>query len=131
MWTEEQLIEDLRELGLREGAEVLVHASLRAMGPIEGGAETLVKAFQQIVGPQGTLMVPAFTPNLGDPAEWRSTPETPEEMERLRAETPVFDARSTPVDTPSIGFFAEVVRCLPQAQRSEHPVVSFAASGAN
>jgi len=90
-----------------------------------------VKAFQQILGPQGTLMVPAFTPNLGDPAEWRSPPETPEELSGLRTEAPVFDARSTPVDTPSIGFFAEVVRCLPQAQRSEHPVVSFAASGAN
>jgi aminoglycoside 3-N-acetyltransferase len=131
MWTEAQLIEDLRNLGLSEGADVLVHASLRAIGPIDGGAETLAKAFQQVLGPTGTLMVPAFTPNLGDPAEWRSPPETPEELERLRSAAPVFDAETTPIDTPSIGIFAEIVRRLPDSQRSHHPVVSFAATGAN
>jgi aminoglycoside 3-N-acetyltransferase len=131
MWKMEQLIADLQDLGLSEGAAVLVHASMRAVGPVEGGAETLVKAFQQVLGPEGTLLVPAFTPDHGDPAEWRTPPETPEALERLRAETPVFDLRTTPADAASIGVFPEIVRRFPEAQRSYHPVVSFAALGAS
>src|SRR5438874_1021890 len=130
MWTEQQLIEDLRELGLDHGATVLVHASLQAIGSMEGGAATLAKAFQEVLGPEGTLMVPAFTPRVSDPAEWRTPPETPEELERFRAETPVFDPQTTPVDA-SLGVFAETVRRLPGAYRSHHPIASFAASGAN
>jgi|SRR5579871_808406 len=129
MWTEARLSEDLRELGLPAGADVLVHASLRAIGPIEGGAETLVRAFRQALGPEGTLLIPTFTGALRDPAERPDPPETAGSLERARAAVPIFDPDKTPAD-PGMGVFAETVRRQPDAQRSDHPTLSFAAIGA-
>ncbi len=34
----------------------MVHASLKAIGPVEGGAETVVAALRSAVGPTGTVM---------------------------------------------------------------------------
>jgi aminoglycoside 3-N-acetyltransferase len=130
MWTEEQLVNDLRDLGLPEGACVLAHVSLRSIGPIAGGAETLVRVFRRVLGPEGTLLVPTFTFAHSDPAGWRNAPTTPEDLERARAEVPVFDPQTTPAHVPWIGVFPEIVRRQPDAHRSDHPVVSFAAIGA-
>ncbi len=131
MWTESQLVEDLRDLGLTEGASVLVHSSLRAIGKMEQGAETLVRAFRRVLGPSGTLMVPTFTFDHSDPSGWRHPPTSPAELERLRAEAPVFDPETSPTEVRWMGVFPEVVRKQPDAKRSHHPVVSFAAIGAN
>lgn len=131
MWTEVQLRDDLRTIGLEEGDSVLVHTSLRAIGEIEGGAETLVRAFQGVLGPTGTLMVPTFTFDHGDPAGWNSPPETPEELEQARAAVPLFDVQTTPPHRKWIGVFPDIVRQQPGAFRSHHPIVSFAAIGAN
>ena len=48
--TAQALAGDLRRLGLPTGAAVLVHASLRAVGPVAGGAETLLEALQMVIG---------------------------------------------------------------------------------
>ena len=58
-----------RNLGVTEGATLLAHTSLRAIGKIEGGAETLVQAFRDALGPSGTLLVPTFNYDYGDPAD--------------------------------------------------------------
>ena len=60
MWTQQQLVDDLTDIGLPAGSAVLVHASLNAVGPMEGGTETLVAAFREVLGAAGTLLVPAF-----------------------------------------------------------------------
>ena len=39
----------------------MLHSSLRSLGTVEGGAETVVEAFLQAIGPKGTLLTPAFT----------------------------------------------------------------------
>jgi aminoglycoside 3-N-acetyltransferase len=130
MWTRKQIIDDLRDIGLKEGDNVLVHTSLRKIGAMEAGPETLLDALLTVLGPEGTLVAPTFTSN-GDPAEWRHPPTDPAELELLRIQVPVFDASATPADTLSVGYFPELVRRHPQAKRSNHPVVSFAAIGAN
>ncbi len=58
------LADDLRRLGLPLGAVVLVHTALRALGPVVGGAETLLEALQTVIGESGTIMVPALTSAL-------------------------------------------------------------------
>ena len=67
MWTRQQLVDDLKDIGTPTGTVVLVHACLEAIGPIEGGAETLVAAFQEVLGSEGTLLVPAFGLNAEVP----------------------------------------------------------------
>jgi len=80
----EALAGDLRCLGLPTGAAVLVHASLRALGPVAGGAETLLEALQIVIGESGTVMVPAFSWDAADPAQI-GRPPPPEELDAARA----------------------------------------------
>jgi aminoglycoside 3-N-acetyltransferase len=129
MWSEDRLIEDLRKLGLYEGAHVLAHVSMGAVGPGEEGAATLLNAFRRMLGHTGTLLVPAFTPEFIDPGEGEAAPEADDEIERIRAELGVFDASATPV-SDVVGAFSEAVRQQPDARRSAHPVASYAAIGA-
>ena len=45
MKTPADLTEDLRRLGVRAGQAVTVHASLRRIGPVEGGPQGVIAAF--------------------------------------------------------------------------------------
>ena len=72
--TRAQLCAELRELGLRPGAAVMMHSSLSALGPVDGGAATVVDALLDAVGEDGTLLVPAFRDSVwGDPAEFTNS----------------------------------------------------------
>lgn len=130
MWTQQHLVEDLQRIGLTEGATVLAHTSLRAVGEIEGGAETLVAAFRETLGAKGTLLVPTFCEDHRDPAEWE-TPPNDSELERTRDIVPVYAPDSPATTLRSTGMFPEIVRQQPDAECSEHPALSFAAIGAN
>ena len=50
----------LGELGLKTGAIVIVHSSLASIGRVEGGVDTLIDAFLETIGQEGTLVVPVF-----------------------------------------------------------------------
>jgi len=130
MWTEDQLAQGLEDLGLPRGAALLAHVSTRAVGEIEGGPAAVLEAIRRAIGPEGTLIVPAFTPQFLDPAEGECAPESAEEIERAREQIGRFDTAATPADETAVGGpFAELVRRLPDARRSDHPVYSFAAVG--
>nr|WP_291418824.1 AAC(3) family N-acetyltransferase [Actinophytocola sp.] len=119
---------DLTELGLREGDMVLVHTSLSSFGWVCGGAVAVVQALLDVLGPAGTLVVPAQTMGNSDPRHW-SRPPVPEDWWPIIRETmPAFDPRITP--SVGLGAVAEMVRRWPGAVRSGHPQASFAAVGA-
>ena len=52
------LVHQLKALGLEDGNVIMVHASLRKTGPIEGGADTLLNALITAVGKTGTILMP-------------------------------------------------------------------------
>jgi aminoglycoside 3-N-acetyltransferase len=56
----EHIVSDLRSLGLTAGDIVLLHSSLSSIGHVEGGAVTVVRAFMDVLGEEGTLVVPTF-----------------------------------------------------------------------
>ena len=127
MCTRTSLAEELRALGLQTGMIVIVHSSLSNLGWVCGGAEIVVHALLDVLGPTGTLVVPTQTGENSEPSAWQHPPVPEDWWPIIRAEMPAFD----PLVTPSqhMGAIAEMVRTWPGAARSSHPQVSFAAVG--
>ncbi len=55
-----ELEKSLKALGLKKNAIVLLHSSMVSLGEVEGGAEAVIDAFLNVIGPKGTLVVPVF-----------------------------------------------------------------------
>ncbi len=55
--TRAQLLADLRILGISPGSVLAVHASLSSLGYVQGGAETVIAALMEAVGPEGALVM--------------------------------------------------------------------------
>lgn len=127
--TRERLVADLRDLGVRPGRPVLVHASLRRIGWVDGGAPAVVAALREALGPDGTLVAGAGTPenSVTSRAFRRMTSGLSRaQVEEFRSGMPAFDREATPT---SVGAVAEAVRTTPGAVRSAHPQSSFTAVG--
>jgi aminoglycoside 3-N-acetyltransferase len=71
-----QITSDLHQHGVRPGDILLVHASLRSLGHVPGGAETVIRALLQAVGEDGSLLMPALSYEQ-QPAHIHSTRHTP------------------------------------------------------
>ena len=57
---EMEIAAGLRELGLTRGDKVLLHSSLVSLGQVDGGADAVIDAFLEVIGQEGTLLVPVF-----------------------------------------------------------------------
>ncbi len=95
----------LEALGLGAGDQVLLHASFKSLGIRD--PEEILGALLEVLGPQGTLLMPALT--------YRQTPAH------------LHDTRHTP---SCVGYFTEYFRSRPGTLRSLHPTHSICAVGA-
>lgn len=124
MLTPIQLADDLRALGVREGDLLFLHASLRRIGPVAGGAVSVIQAVEGAIGPAGTVLM-----ILGarDDSAWvNSRPES--ERAGLLADAEPFVNEETPA-LPEVGVLAEVMRTMPGTVVNNHPEGRFAARG--
>ena len=55
-----EIAEGLRSLGLKEGSIVMLHSSFLSLGKVNNGPGEVIKAFLDVIGKKGTLLVPAF-----------------------------------------------------------------------
>jgi aminoglycoside 3-N-acetyltransferase len=105
------LIRELRRAGVRAGDALIVHASMKSLGWVDGGPEAVVDALLEAVNATGaasggTLLMPAFC-------------------------DPPVDAIFDPRHTPSrVGLISEAFRRGPCVSRSLHPTHSVCAVGA-
>ncbi len=121
------LTNDLAILGINSGDVVMVHASMSALGYVAGGAQAVVEALLGAVGTDGTIVMPAQSGHLSDPAGWQAPPVPPEWVQVIRDETPAYDPYLT--QTRLMGQVVECFRQLRETERSPHPLYSFVAHG--
>lgn len=101
-----RISDQLQALGVPPDGLLLVHASMRALGPVPGGAETVIQGLLRAIAPGGTLLMPALS--------WEQVPP---------------DLHST-LHTPShVGALAEIFRTRDETRRSVHPTHSVCAVG--
>jgi aminoglycoside 3-N-acetyltransferase len=107
-----ELAAGLEAAGLSRADGVFVHSALSGLGHVDGGPATVIGAFEDVLGADGLIAMPAF-PLVGGSAEYL-------------ASDPVFDVRSTP---SRMGAVTEHFRRLPGVRRSLHPTHSVCARG--
>ena len=112
-YNRQSLAAGLRAVGISAGDVVFSHSNVGYFGvPEEGRGRDIVfsvvlGAFRDVLGPQGTLVVPTFTYSF--------------------ARGEIYDPRTT---ASGMGLFPEMLRVHPDAFRSEDPMFSVAAIGA-
>ncbi|MFK7691487.1 AAC(3) family N-acetyltransferase [Paenibacillus sp. HJGM_3] len=99
----QSLVQSFQKLGISRGDRLVVHSALRSLGPVDGGADTVLDALLEVLGEEGLLVVPTFTYNSG-----------------------TFDTERSPSRT---GILTERLRLRAGAVRSFHPTHSVAAIG--
>lgn len=101
----EEMAEQLRAIGVQRGGVLLVHTSFRAVRPVEGGPAGLIGALRDVLGPDGTLVMPS----------WTGDDENP------------FDPAATAA-SEDLGVVADTFWRMPGVARSDH-LFAFAAAG--
>lgn len=125
MHTRSSLADDLRRLGVRPGDILMLHASIRAVGPIAGGPDQIHLAVSDAVGPGGTVLMYASCPDHYD--EVGRGHLTPEQEQELLEKLPPFDP-DTARSARDNGALVELFRTWPGTVASRH-VTRFVARG--
>ncbi|NLL42129.1 MAG: AAC(3) family N-acetyltransferase [Firmicutes bacterium] len=107
MYTKDQLKEHIEKLGVKPSDTLLVHSSMKALGEVEGGADTVLDAFSEYLAP-GLLVLPTHT--------WS----------QINDSYKVFDVLKEP---SCVGLLTNLFRERPGVMRSWHPTHSVAALG--
>lgn len=58
--TRAELAVDLKKLGIAAGDTVFIHSSLKSLGYVEGGPAAVIGALQDVVGQEGSLLLPTY-----------------------------------------------------------------------
>ncbi|MEX2511566.1 MAG: AAC(3) family N-acetyltransferase [Cyclobacteriaceae bacterium] len=99
---------DIKNMGVHAGDHLLVHASLKSIGRFENSARIVIDAFLEVLGPEGTLLMPTLS------------------YLTVNKENPHFDQNETP---SCVGALTEFFRTRRGVQRSVHPTHSVAGLG--
>lgn len=123
------IAEALRNVGLKSGDPVMVHASLSRIGYVCGGAQAVIEALIEVVGEEGTILMPTQSCKNLDPETGVHWDADEADWDKIRDNWPAYDKAITPTNT--MGAVSEMFRSWPGAIRSDHPARSVAAWGKN
>ena len=124
--TRKSLSEDLHRLGLAPGQMIMLHASVRAVGPIIGGPDEIHLAVADAIAPGGTLMMYVGCQDGFDDVG-RGVLSS-EEENAILADQPAFDFRHARA-ARDFGALAEFFRSYPGTICSEAVCARMAARG--
>ncbi len=107
--TREKLIQDLTHLGIENGDTLFIHSSFKSLGPVAGGAGTVISALAAAVGRDGLILMPSFS-------------LLPSREERIAS----WNIGKTP---STVGWLTEFFRQMSDTYRSNHYSHAIAARG--
>lgn len=107
MHTKHSLMKELETLGIDRRGTILVHSSMKSIGEVEGGADTVLDALSEYME-DGLLVLPTHT--------WSY----------IKADNPKFEVDNSP---SCVGILPELFRKREGVVRSYHPTHSVAALG--
>lgn len=122
----EDIVKELQRMGLSNGDTVMVHTSLKNIGYVCGGAQTVIEALMEVVG-VGTIMMPTQSWKNLDPEAGVHWDADKSQWQKIRDHFPAYDKNLTPTNT--MGAVAEMFRQWPGSIRSDHPARSVCAYG--
>jgi len=110
--TKEKIKSDLLSAGIKRGDLLMVHSSMSSIGYLENGPAGFVDACLEVLGKEGTLVMPAFAHNT---------------FSKIYLDTdPVFDILKSP---SKAGAITEELRKRANSLRSFHPTDAVTAHG--
>jgi aminoglycoside 3-N-acetyltransferase len=127
MFSRHELADDFRRLGVTAGDTVMVHASVRAVGPIAGGPDQIHLALKDALTPAGTLMMYASCPEHYDEVGRGNL--TAEQERDVLQKLPAFDALTARSQRDN-GTLVEFLRTYPESIVNDH-VARFVCWGRN
>lgn len=107
MYGKDDLLRQLEQIGVSPEATVMVHTSVKSVGSLENGGDTLLDALMEYFRP-GLLLLPTHT--------W----------DKVGSETMIYDPLTSP---PCVGILPKLLLQRKEAHRSLHPTHSIAAVG--
>ena len=125
--SKKDLVNQLKKLGVRPGMTLEVHTSMKSLGYVIGGAQTVVDALMEAVGFDGTLVMPLQTYENNEPAYWENPPAERRLWQKIRDNTPAYNP-----DSSQFRHMGEVVNNLNRragVYRSSHPSLAFVTYG--
>ena len=123
----EDIVKAFRNVGLKKDDVVMVHTSLKSMGYVCGGAQTVIEALIEVVGENGTIMMPTQSWKNLDPTTGVHWEIDESQWQIIRDNWPAYDKNITPTNT--MGAVAEMFRQWDGSVRSDHPARSVCAWG--
>lgn len=73
------IVNALQQLGIKSGQNIIVHTSMKSFGFVCGGPQIIIEALIELVGKDGTIIMPtqtwknmdpAYGVHLEEPIEW-------------------------------------------------------------
>ena len=117
MHSRRDLAAHARALSIRDGDLLMVHASVRAVGPVAGGPDQIHLALKDAVGESGSLLMYAACPDHYD--EVGKGELAPDVEAELLQKLPPFDAR-TARSARDNGALVELLRTWPDSRVNHH-----------
>lgn len=107
MFTKDELKLQIKAMGIKSTDTVIIHTSMRKIGEVEGGADTVIDAFKECL-PEGLFLVPTHT--------W----------DEIGPKQPVYNVKTS---VPCIGALPRAAAFRGDGIRSLHPTHSVWATG--
>ena len=117
MYSIEELANDFRNLGIRAGDTVMLHASVRAVGEVAGGPDAIHLALKSALTPEGTLMMYASCPRYYDEVSRGNL--TMEQEREIHEKLPAYDPLRARSERDN-GILVEFLRTYPSSHVNHH-----------